>query len=205
VVAEEVFEADIPLPNVAHMQTRAARSDRGPVDLRRLVAGFLRMAPDVAIVGEVRDREALPLLLTLSSGVTGFTTIHAGSARQALTRLRFVCQLADAPGGLPLGALNALVSESIDVVVHCTRTVAGPRVTEVVMVEDLQGGLDATQFTVTDVFRRPSSDQPLAWTGNLPVRAARALAGVGHDVRRLLDDRSVAGGAPLDISGLVVG
>jgi hypothetical protein len=28
--------------------------------LRRLVAGFLRMAPDVAIVGEVRDREGLP-------------------------------------------------------------------------------------------------------------------------------------------------
>ncbi len=59
VVAEEVFEADIPLPNVAHMQTRPARADRPAVDLRRLVAGFLRMAPDVAIVGEVRDREAL--------------------------------------------------------------------------------------------------------------------------------------------------
>jgi len=60
VMAEEVFEADIPLPNVASMQTRAARPDRPAVDLRRLVAGFLRMAPDVAIVGEVRDREALP-------------------------------------------------------------------------------------------------------------------------------------------------
>jgi pilus assembly protein CpaF len=60
VVAEEVFEADIPLPNVAQMQTRPARSDRREVDLRRLVAGFLRMAPDVAIVGEVRDRERLP-------------------------------------------------------------------------------------------------------------------------------------------------
>jgi pilus assembly protein CpaF len=60
VVAEEVFEADVPVPNVAQMQTRAARSDRPAVDLRRLVAGFLRMAPDVAIVGEVRDREALP-------------------------------------------------------------------------------------------------------------------------------------------------
>lgn len=57
VVAEEVFETDIPLPNVAHMQTRPARSDRREVDLRRLVAGFLRMAPDVAVVGEVRDRE----------------------------------------------------------------------------------------------------------------------------------------------------
>jgi pilus assembly protein CpaF len=203
VVAEEVFEADIPLPNVAHMQTRAARSDREPVDLRRLVAGFLRMAPDVAIVGEVRDREALSLLLTLSSGVTGFTTIHAGSARQALTRLRFVCQLADAPGGLPLAALNSLVSESIDVVVHCTRTAGVPRVTEVVMVEDLQGGLDATQFTVTEVFHRPGPDRPLAWTGNLPVRAARALADAGHNVRRLLDDRADAGAARLEVRGAV--
>src|SRR5688500_7078380 len=60
VIAEEVFETDIPLPNVAHMQTRPVRADRKEVDLRRLVAGFLRMAPDVAIVGEVRDREALP-------------------------------------------------------------------------------------------------------------------------------------------------
>ncbi len=57
VVAEEVFEADVPLPNVASMQTRPARPDRPAVDLRKLVAGFLRMAPDVAIVGEVRDRE----------------------------------------------------------------------------------------------------------------------------------------------------
>ena len=118
------------------------------------MAGFLRMAPDVAVVGEVRDREALPLLLTLSSGVTGYTTIHAGSARQALTRLRFICQLADTSGGLPLAALNSLVSESIDVVVHCARTAAGPRVTEVAMVEDLAGGADATHFTVTEVFRR---------------------------------------------------
>ncbi|MFN0026662.1 MAG: CpaF family protein, partial [Acidimicrobiales bacterium] len=96
VTAEEVFELDVPLANVASLQTRAARADRAEIDLRRLVAGFLRMSPDVAIVGEVRDREALPLLLTLSSGVKGYTTIHAGSARQALTRLRFICQLADA-------------------------------------------------------------------------------------------------------------
>ncbi len=76
--------------------------------------------------------EALPLLLTLSSGVKGFTTIHAGSARQALTRLRFICQLSD--NDLPLSALNSLVSEAIDVVIHCARTPAGPRVTEVIAV-----------------------------------------------------------------------
>src|SRR5256714_14790448 len=113
------------VPNVAHMQTRPARVDRPEVDLRRLVAGFLRMAPDVAIVGEVRDHEALPLLLTLSSGVKGLTTIHAGSARQALSRLRFICQLADTSNELPMSALNSLVSEAIDIVVHCSRPKQG--------------------------------------------------------------------------------
>lgn len=187
VVAEEVFEADVPVPNVASMQTRAARPDRPAVDLRRLVAGFLRMAPDVAIVGEVRDREALPLLLTLSSGVKGFTTIHAGSARQALSRLRFVCQLADTGSQLPMAALNTLVSEAVDVVVHCARSRDAVRVTEVVAVEDLAGGPDSTQFTVTELFTRARFDEPLTWTGHVPVRLGRALQEAGTDVRALLD------------------
>ena len=187
VVAEEVFEADIPLPNVASMQTRPSRLDRPAVDLRRLVAGFLRMAPDVAVVGEVRDREALPLLLTLSSGVKGLTTIHAGSARQALTRLRFICQLADVSNELPMSALNSLVSESIDVVVHCTRNRDGVRVAEIAAVEDLAGGPDALQFTVTDLFTRDPDQNTLRWSGNLPVRASRALRDAGFDARVLLE------------------
>ncbi len=192
VIAEEVFEADVPLANVAAMQTRAARPDRPAVDLRRLVSGFLRMAPDVAIVGEVRDSEALPLLLTLSSGVKGFTTIHAGSARQALTRLRFICQLADTSNELPMSALNSLVSEAIDLVVHCRRGPGGPRVAEVTAVEDQAAGPAATQFTTTDLFSRPGPDAPLSWTGNIPSRLAHALAEAGFDVTELLsrdDDR----------------
>jgi pilus assembly protein CpaF len=192
VVAEEVFEADVPVPNVASMQTRAARPDRPAVDLRRLVAGFLRMAPDVAIVGEVRDREALPLLLTLSSGVKGFTTIHAGSARQALTRLRFICQLSDSSSDLPLSALNTLVSESIDVVVHCARGRDGPRVTEIVAVEDLAAGTDAAQFTVTQLFHRPRPDDQLEWTGNVPVRLGRALREHGLSIGELLERDAAA-------------
>ena len=186
VIAEEVFEADVVVPNVAHMQTRPARADRREVDLRRLVAGFLRMAPDVAIVGEVRDREALPLLLTLSSGVTGYTTIHAGSARQALTRLRFICQLGDAGRQLPMAALNNLVSEAVDVVVYSARTPDGVRVVEVAMVEDQQAGPDATAFTVTEVFARERPSAPLTWTGNVPVRATRALETAGFDIPALL-------------------
>lgn len=192
VVAEEVFEVDVPLPNVASLQTRAARPDRPAVDLRRLVAGFLRMAPDVAIVGEVRDREALPLLLTLSSGVTGYTTIHAGSARQALSRLRFICQLADVGTELPMAALNALVSESIDLVVHCRRGPGGPEVAEVVAVEDLASGATSTQLTTTSLFRRPAPGAELTWGGVVPVRATEALAEAGVDLRALVGDRGPA-------------
>ncbi|HUQ64436.1 MAG TPA: ATPase, T2SS/T4P/T4SS family [Acidimicrobiales bacterium] len=189
VIAEEVFEADLPLPNVASMQTRPTRQDRREVDLRRLVSGFLRMAPDIAVVGEVRDREALPLLLTLSSGVKGYTTIHAGSARQALTRLRFICQLSDSSNELPLSALSALVSEAIDIVVHCVRVGGRVQVSEVIAVEELQTGRDGTQFTATELFARPRFDAPLAWSGNVPVRAVRALEEAGYDVRALLDVR----------------
>jgi pilus assembly protein CpaF len=143
------------------------------------------MAPDVAIVGEVRDQEALPLLLTLSSGVQGFTTIHAGSARQALSRLRFICQLAETGSELSVTALSALVSEAVDVVVHCARQGPALRVTEVLSVEDLQVGPGTVAFTTTSVFARPRFGDRLAWTGNLPVRAARALQLAGFDVRSL--------------------
>ncbi len=195
VVAEEVFEADIPVANVAKMQTRPARADRPAVDLRRLVAGFLRMAPDIAIVGEVRDREALPLLLTLSSGVKGFTTIHSGSARQALTRLRFICQLAD--NQLPMSALNTLVSEAVDVVVHCARTPDGPRVMEILALEELAGGAEATQFTTTPVFTRAHPSGPLVWSGQVPTRLATIFGQTGSDLHSLVDEWNAASvGAP---------
>ncbi len=186
VIAEEVFEADVPLANVASMQTRSDRPDRPGVDLRKLVGGFLRMAPDVAIVGEVRDREALPLMMTLSSGVTGFTTIHAGSARQALTRLRFVCQLAETSSDIPMSALNDLVSQAIDVVVHATRTPEGPRVNQIAFVEELSSTAGGTAFTMTEVFKRNPHTGSLEWTGQVPVRAAEEMANSGIDIREVL-------------------
>jgi pilus assembly protein CpaF len=188
VVAEEVFEAEVPLANVAGMQTRGPRPDRPEIGLRRLVSAFLRMAPDVAVVGEVRDREALPLLLTLSSGVTGYTTVHAGSAAQALTRLRFICQLADEAANLGPGILTTLVAEAVDVVVHCHRGPEGPRVTEVLAVEDVATA-DTGRFTTTPVLARPRLDRPLQWTGLVPDRLGGRLATQGVDLRRVLADR----------------
>lgn len=175
VTAEEVFEIDAPLPNVASMQTRSARTDRPAIDLRRLVAGFLRMAPDVAVVGEVRDREALPLLLTLSSGIAGFTTIHASNARNALGRLRFLALLSEA-SALPPNALTTLVSDTIDLVVFSQRGPSGPVITEIIAVEDFVGGPESSAFTTTELFVREGIDGPLIHTGLTPQRLARRLA-----------------------------
>jgi pilus assembly protein CpaF len=181
VIAEEVFEVDAPLPNVASMQTRAARADRPAVDLRRLVGGFLRMAPDIAVVGEVRDREALPLLLTLSSGIKGFTTIHSANARGALSRLRFLAQLSDA-GALPHSALTTLVSDAVDLVVFSHRTESGPQVREIIAVEEQLVDASSGAFTVTDLFTRRSPSDPLEWTGLLPQRLAHLFSAAGSDL-----------------------
>jgi pilus assembly protein CpaF len=151
-----------------------------------LVSGFLRMAPDVAIVGEVRDREALPLLLTLSSGVKGFTTIHAGSARQALSRLRFLAQLGDASRNLPHSALTSLVAEAVDLVVFSRRTADGPMVVEITAVEDLASGPEGGAFTTTELFTRRGPDGHLEWTGHVPVRVGEAMAAAGTDPVALL-------------------
>jgi pilus assembly protein CpaF len=185
VIAEEVFEVDAPLPNVASMQTRAARPDRPAVDLRRLVAGFLRMAPDVAVVGEVRDREALPLLLTLSSGIVGYTTIHSANARGALSRLRFLAELSDA-GSLPHEALTSLVSDAIDLVVFSQRTSMGPRVMEIIAVEEQLVDASSPAFTVTDIFNRIGPTEELRWTGLLPHRLGQLFSAKGLDIGAVL-------------------
>lgn len=122
--------------------------------------------------------------------MSGYTTIHAGSARQALSRLRFICQLAD--GGLSVAALNGLVSETVDLVVHCDRRRGIPEVTEVVAVEDGQGPRDSAVFTTTTLFGRDQHDHGLRWSGNLPVRAQRSFERSGVDVRDLLDVHGAA-------------
>jgi len=57
----------------------------------------------------------------------------------------------------------------------------------VLAVEDIQVRPDLVAFTTTPLFERARHDARLAWTGNLPVRANRALELSGFDVRTLTD------------------
>jgi pilus assembly protein CpaF len=142
--------------------------------------------------------EALPLLLTLSSGVKGFTTIHAAHARGALSRIRFLAELSESARNLPHSALTTLVADAVDLVVFSHRGTEGPRVTEILAVEDLAGSPDTGAFTVTDVFTRTGPDRDLCWTGDVPHRLAAAFTATGQDLLAVLDGRAAsdAGAGP---------
>ena len=88
ITCEEVFELRIPLPDVVRMQTRQANLEgTGEISLRLLVREALRMRPQRIVVGEVRQQECLDLLIALNSGIPGMCTVHANSAREAVTKM----------------------------------------------------------------------------------------------------------------------
>lgn len=88
VTIEEVFELNLALRDVVAMQTRQANLEgTGEISMRRLVKEALRMRPSRIIVGEVREAESLDMLIALNSGLPGLASIHANSARDAVTKL----------------------------------------------------------------------------------------------------------------------
>lgn len=88
ITVEEIFELQIPVRDVVGLQCRQPNLEgHGEIPLRRLVKEALRMRPDRLIVGEVREAEALDMLVALNSGLAGMCTIHANSAADALTKL----------------------------------------------------------------------------------------------------------------------
>jgi hypothetical protein len=67
---KETFEFAVAAPDLVPLQGRQPSLEgTGEVTLRRLVKEALRMRPDHLVVGEVRDAEALDLLLAPNTGV----------------------------------------------------------------------------------------------------------------------------------------
>lgn len=149
VIGEEVAETSVLLPNVAHLQTRHGRRGVHAIDLRTLVAAFVRMAPDRAVVGEVRDQEALPFVLLTTSGVPGLATIHGRDGRSALDRLRLLCALA-APE-LGESVLTQLIAEGIDLVVHQRRQGNRFSITGITLLEGAVPGNGRSTFVTIDL------------------------------------------------------
>ena len=126
ITCEEVFELKINSSDWVALQTREMNLEsEGEVSLRRLIREALRMRPDRLVLGEVRQAEALDLLIALNSGMSGMATIHANSAREAINKLMLLPLL----GGPNIQAefVKKTVGQVIDFAVHLERNQTGFR------------------------------------------------------------------------------
>ncbi len=130
VSCEEVFEIQLDHPDWVALQTRdASLEGTGEVPLRRLVREALRMRPTRLVVGEVRQAESLDLLVAMNSGMPAMATLHANSAREAVTKL---CTLPLLAGpNIDAGFVVPTVAGCVDLVVHLATEHEGRRVREI--------------------------------------------------------------------------
>lgn len=188
VTCEEVFELRVPLPDVVSMQTRQANLEgTGEVRLRRLVKEALRMRPQRIIVGEVRQEECLDLLIALNSGIPGMCTIHANSAREAITKLCTLPLLAGENVGHSF--VVPTVAGSVDIVVHTHTDGQGHRrAREIVAIPGRVEGIgDASVIEIEDLFVTRANR--LVRADGYPPHAERFEA-AGFELRDLLQQPS---------------
>ena len=180
VTCEEVFELKIPLRDVVGMQCRQPSLEgTGEIPLRRLVIEALRMRPGRVIVGEVRQAESLDLLIALNSGLPGMATLHANSAREALTKM---CTLPLLAGeNVSSRFVVPTVAGSVDLVVHIGLDVDGRRrVREIIAVP---GRIERDVVETADLYVRRGGD--LVRADGYPPHEER-FARAGIDLARLL-------------------
>jgi pilus assembly protein CpaF len=127
VTIEDSAELQLQQPHVCRLESRPTNIEgRGEITPRDLLRNTLRMRPDRIIVGEVRGAEALDMLQAMNTGHDGsISTVHANSARDALSRLETMIQMAGFD--LPSKAMRQQVSQALDVVVQTARLADGSR------------------------------------------------------------------------------
>lgn len=126
ITIEEVFELKPNLPDWIALQTRTANIEgEGEISLRRLIKESLRMRPSRIIVGEVREAEALDLLVALNAGLPGMATLHANSVRGAINKLQLLPLLAGE--NIAQKFITPTIAISIDLVIQCSIDAKGKR------------------------------------------------------------------------------
>jgi pilus assembly protein CpaF len=188
VTVEETFELDLLARDVVSMQCRQPSLEgTGEVGLRRLIKEALRMRPDRLIVGEVREAEALDLLIALNSGLPGMCSIHANSARDALSKL---CTLPLLAGrNIDSEFVVPTVAGSIDIVVHCELERNGQR--RVVEIIAPSGQSNGSVLETSAIFALQRG--MLEPTGGYPSRTIK-FRRAGFDPASVLSDVRVSNG-----------
>lgn len=103
------------------------------VDMLMLLKATMRLRPDRILVGEVRGKEALALLMAWNTGHPGgVATVHANDAEAGLDRLDQLMR----QGGVPSDP--QLIAEAVDLVVFIDKESgldAGRKIKEVMLVD----------------------------------------------------------------------
>lgn len=174
---EEIRELFVPLTHGAYYEARPPALDgSSEVALRDLVKFVLAMRPDLIVVGEVRGSEAFELTRAVNAG-TGFAcTVHANSARDALTALVNAAIMAGE--NVREDVVRKVFSSAIDFVVALDRddiNRADPAVGIRRQVTEIIGVVPSLtdDFSTEAIFIRPELGASLLWTGVLPPNAER--------------------------------
>ena len=139
VTIEDAAELKLQQRHVVPLETRPANIDgKGAITMRDLVRNALRMRPDRIVIGECRGPEAFDMLQAMNSGHEGsLTTLHANSARDALSRLETMMLMAGID--LPIKAMRRQIVSAVQLIIQADRLQGGARkitsVTEVIGME----------------------------------------------------------------------
>jgi pilus assembly protein CpaF len=150
VTIEDSAELQLKQEHVVRLETRPPNLEgKGAITQRQLVINALRMRPDRIVVGEVRGPEAFDMLQAMNTGHEGsITTIHANSARDALSRVENMIAMAGLD--IPLRTIRAQIASAIDVVIQLVRLSDGRR--RLASLQEITG-MEGEIVTMQEIFK----------------------------------------------------
>ena len=149
ITCEEVFELQLTSPDWVALQTRQASLEgTGEIPLRRLIKEALRMRPTRLVVGEVRQEEALDLLVAMNAGMPSMCSLHANGAREAISKLCLLPMLAGS--NVSAEFVIPTVASVVDVVVHTSLLPNGAR--RVQQITSVTGRVEGNTIETGEIF-----------------------------------------------------
>jgi pilus assembly protein CpaF len=147
---EDTAELQLQQVHVGRMESRPANVEgKGAVTQRDCLRNALRMRPDRIIVGETRGEEVIDMLQAMNTGHDGsMTTIHANSARDAVSRLENMIAMAGIE--MPIKAVRAQIASAVNLVVQASRLQDGSR--RMVSITEITG-MEGDVISMQEVFR----------------------------------------------------
>jgi len=147
---EDTAELQLQQIHVGRMESRPPNVEgKGGVSQRDCLKNALRMRPDRIIVGETRGDEVIDMLQAMNTGHDGsMTTIHANSARDAISRLENMIAMAGIE--MPLRAMRAQIASAVNLLVQISRLQDGSR--RMVSITEVTG-MEGEVITMQEIFR----------------------------------------------------